>query len=103
LTTPKPGEQFASVMCDTRVVVVKSGDAAGRLTCGGAPMVPAHEAPAEVGDIRSGHEGPTVIGKRYVDAAGTIEVLCTKAGAGGLALDGEPLEAKAAKPLPSSD
>jgi hypothetical protein len=43
------------------------------------------------------------LGKRYVDEAGTIEVLCTKPGDGALALDGQPLEVKSAKPLPSSD
>jgi hypothetical protein len=45
----------------------------------------------------------TLIGKRYVNAAGDLELLCTKPGAGALAADGAPLAMKGAKPLPSSD
>jgi hypothetical protein len=47
--------------------------------------------------------GGTQLGKRYVDAAGTFQVLCTKAGGGTLALDGQPLVIQAARPLPASD
>jgi hypothetical protein len=47
--------------------------------------------------------GGSVIGKRYVDAAGTAEILCTKPGTGTLTLDGEVLQVKDAKPLPASD
>jgi hypothetical protein len=43
------------------------------------------------------------MGKRYTNEAGDIEILCTKPGEGGLAVDGTPLEVKGAKPLPSSD
>ena len=98
-----PGEQLASVVCDTRVVLVRVGDGVERLTCGGSPMVPVDRAVEPTGEIRPGHEGPTSIGKRYVDAAGSIEVLCTHGGDGALAIDDALLEAKAAKPLPSSD
>ena len=44
-----------------------------------------------------------LLGKRYVDDESDIEVLCTKAGDGALAVDGRPLVLKTAKPLPSSD
>jgi hypothetical protein len=47
--------------------------------------------------------GGTQMGKRYADEASGLEVLCTKAGAGTLTLDGAPIELKGAKPLPSSD
>jgi hypothetical protein len=47
--------------------------------------------------------GGTQIGKRYVDDGDTIQLLCTKAGQGTLALDGSPLQLQAAKPLPASD
>jgi hypothetical protein len=43
------------------------------------------------------------MGKRYTNAAGDVEILCTKPGEGGLAVDGELLTVKGAKPLPSSD
>jgi len=45
----------------------------------------------------------TQIGKRYVNAAGDLELLCTKPGTGSLAAGGAPLVVKGAKPLPSSD
>ena len=45
----------------------------------------------------------TQIGKRYVDEAGTLELLCTKPGEGSLAVGGTALQIKGAKPLPSSD
>jgi hypothetical protein len=53
--------------------------------------------------IRADWPGGTALGKRYVDAEGTVEILCTKSGAGSLHLDGRPLSLKESKPLPSSD
>ena len=51
---------------------------------------------------RAGTRG-TLIGKRYVDAAGTVELLCVKPGKGSLAIAGVALQLKDAKPLPASD
>lgn len=45
----------------------------------------------------------TLIGKRYVDANDTVELLCTCSGSGELACDGVPMTHKAAKALPASD
>ena len=66
-----------------------------------APGAPAPNASAAAPDpsMMAG----TQIGKRYVDQADTIQVLCTRAGRGTLALDGEPLAIQAARPLPASD
>jgi hypothetical protein len=63
------------------------------------------EAGAAPGAASSGAapEGEVLLGKRYVDTGGTLELLCTKAGAGTLAVGGEALVLKSAKPLPSSD
>lgn len=61
-------------------------------------MVPAASVPV-VKDPGSG----TTIGKRYVDATGTLELLCTASGAGELTCDGAPMTIKTAKPLPASD
>ena len=47
--------------------------------------------------------GGTALGKRYVDASESLEVLCTKAGEGSLSLGDEPMVLKEAKPLPASD
>jgi hypothetical protein len=45
----------------------------------------------------------TKVGKRYVDADGTVELLCVKAGKGSLSIGGSALQIKDSKPLPSSD
>jgi hypothetical protein len=101
--TPRPGEQLASTACGTRVVVVRAP--AGEpplIACGGSPMVPAAAAGPAPSGAAAGGTG-TLIGKRYVDAAGTLELLCTSSGAGELTCDGVPMTLKAAKPLPASD
>lgn len=45
----------------------------------------------------------TKMGKRYVNASGTVELLCVKPGQGSLSINGAALQLKEAKPLPSSD
>ncbi|MET0270096.1 MAG: hypothetical protein ABW173_06670 [Sphingomonas sp.] len=95
----KPGTKLKSAVCDTEVMVIKGSDAV--VSCGGAPMGEAK--PADAGEIDPAFAEGTKIGKRYVDAAGTVELLCVKAGKGSLSIDGVGLATKDAKPLPSSD
>jgi len=80
------------------VVVIRSGG--GSIGCGGAAM---SEAGGDAVELAGDFAGGTVMGKRYVDGAGTIELLCVKPGKGTLALDGVALTVKDAKPLPASD
>ena len=105
----RPGARYRCPTCPTEVVVVK-GEGRGRLTCGGTPMLdpasadgPAAPGPggASPGDADS--EDAVLLGKRYGDPDDAVEVLCTKAGAGPLGLDGAVLSVKAPKPLPASD
>jgi hypothetical protein len=100
-TTPRPGDQLASTVCGTRVVVVRA-PAAGTavLACGGSPMVAAPSARPSPGGAA---EAVTLLGKRYVDETGALELLCTSSGSGELSCDGVPMTLKAAKPLPASD
>jgi hypothetical protein len=103
----RPGEQLASTVCTARVAVIRA-PAQGRplIACGGEPMVPATSArpPASGnGPDANGAVAATLIGKRYTDAAETVELLCTSSGAGALSCDGAPMTVKAAKPLPASD
>jgi hypothetical protein len=63
----------------------------------------AAERPAEKQAIDPAFAGGSLMGKRYVDAAGAVELLCVKPGEGSLALGGVALQPKEAKPLPSSD
>ena len=99
----KPGARLRSVACDTEVVVVHAGSTEVSLECGGRPMVEIGSDAAPAGAPLEGWDGGSMVGKRYTDTDGSIEVLCTKAGAGSLAVAGQPLELKEAKPLPSSD
>jgi hypothetical protein len=97
----RPGDLLASAVCATKVVVIRCPAESGPLiACGGAPMVPAASAPAPP---PGGAEPVTLIGKRYTDAAGTVELLCTSSGTGVLSCDGAPMTLRAAKPLPASD
>ncbi|MFA1546205.1 hypothetical protein [Actinomadura chokoriensis] len=98
--TLRPGDQLASAVCTTRVIVVRApAGERPEIACGGSPMVPAQGSPAPPPE----GEAVTQIGKRYVNAAQTLELLCTSSGAGELSCDGAPMTRKAAKPLPASD
>jgi len=96
----KPGSKLKSAVCDTEVMVIKAA-APGEVTCGGAPMVA--ERSGALGAVDPAFAQGSKTGKRYVDEAGNFELLCVKAGAGSLAIDGVILGVKEAKPLPSSD
>lgn len=96
----KAGTKLKSAVCDTEVMIIKAPPE-GEVTCGGAPM--AAERSGEKGAVDPAFAEGTKIGKRYVDAAGTLELLCIKPGAGSLAYNGTALQLKDAKPLPSSD
>ncbi|HEY8155974.1 MAG TPA: hypothetical protein VII72_17730 [Myxococcota bacterium] len=82
------------------IVAAPKGDVS--VTCGGVAMGPQGAAPAG-GAPHPDASGGTLLGKRYVNEAGDLELLCTKPGQGSLACDGRPLVVKGAKPLPSSD
>jgi hypothetical protein len=83
------------------MIVVKAPAGDVDVTIGGAPVQTS--AQEQSGAVEEGHGGGAAIGKRYVDEAGTIELLCTKAGDGIPAVNGEILHLKDAKPLPASD
>ena len=99
----KPGLRLKSQVSDTEIVVIKgSGDArAGRAV--GYRWWPWTRRWPRAGRGRRPERRAPCSGKRYTDAGDTVEVLCTKPGAGALSLDGEALEVKSAKALPASD
>jgi hypothetical protein len=98
----RAGQQLVSAVDGTAVIVIRAPAGECTLTCGGVAMAGADEPVTGARPDPSLMTG-TQIGKRYVDEADTIQVLCTKAGDGTLALDGKPLVIQAAKPLPASD
>ncbi|MFB4298755.1 hypothetical protein [Actinomadura sp. NTSP31] len=106
MTAPAPriGDQLASTACGTRVIIVRApAGGVPEISCGGSPMVPASSTGGAPPPPPGGGEAATLIGKRYVDATGTLELLCTSSGAGELSCGGAPMTLKAAKPLPASD
>jgi hypothetical protein len=99
----RPGLRLESATCETQVVVVRApkDDPDVDLRCGGEPM----RELGSSGDrlpLTAGDEG-TAMGKRYADEDLGLELLCTHAGDGALAVGDQPLLVKGAKPLPSSD
>jgi hypothetical protein len=99
----KPGTRLRSAVCEVEAIVVKAPGGEVDVRCGGHPMVAiGDDIPAGL-TAESGHDKGSLLGKRYVDDAGTLEILCTKAGSSSLSVGDTPLEVKDAKPLPSSD
>ena len=97
----RPGLKLSSAVCATEVIVVAgSGDV--DLTCGGVPMLEPGGTAGDASAVDGLTEG-TMMGKRYCDEEGTIEVLCTKPGDGSVGLGQNALGLKDSKPLPASD
>ena len=101
--TLKPGTRLFSAVCTTEMIAVKVPAGEAGLTIGGAAPVSSAADRDGTGSVADGHGGGVSMGKRYVDDADTIELLCTKAGDGVPALDGVLLQLKEAKALPASD
>jgi hypothetical protein len=99
----RPGQQLASTVDGTRMVVVRAPSADVAVSCGGAPMVDAKEAAGPAAAADPARQDGTLLGKRYADEDLGIELLCTKPGEGTVEVDGAALPVKAAKPLPASD
>jgi hypothetical protein len=97
------GSRWKSAVCATEVVVMKGAQQDLELHCGGVAMVAmSTERTAGAAPV-AGHDGGTLLGKRYGDDASGLELLCTKGGAGALGYGGRPLVIRAVKALPSSD
>lgn len=101
MTQLKAGGRLTSAVCATEVIAVKAPDEELDICCGGVAMLaPGTEGS---GDAKDGFTDGTALGKRYVNADDTLELLCTKAGDGSLSIGDEILEIKEAKQLPASD
>jgi len=96
----KPGTKLSSTVCKAQIMVLRAPAEELDISCGGAPMQVGD--PAELGAM-SGENSGTLVGKRYTDAAETMEFLCTRGGDGSVAVEGYAIDIKAAKKLPSSD
>jgi hypothetical protein len=101
--TLRPGTRIFSAVCSTEMIAISAPETEVALTIGGVPAALSASERAGSAEVVDGHGGGALMGKRYVDEAGTIELLCTKAGDGVPAIGGELLQLKEAKPLPASD
>ena len=97
----KPGMRLKSVVCSGEAMVIKGSDVT--VTCGGVPMIAHTETAAGAAQANPEHMFKCLIGKRYVNADGTLELLCVKPGEGSFGANGEMLMGKETKKLPSSD
>ena len=98
----RPGARLGSAIDTVEVVVVRMPDRSVLLECRGVEMA-ADVTGGVSPDAPHGGVDGVMIGKRYVDDDGTIELLCTRAGIGPLAADGVVLRARETRPLPASD
>jgi hypothetical protein len=100
----KPGLRLRSQVCSTEVIIVRAPAGDIDLTCGGKSMVGLSESVEPGTSPAPGLDTGTEIGKRYTsETDASLEVLCTKPGAGTLGFRDTPLVLKDVKPLPSSD
>lgn len=98
----KAGTRMKSAVCASEVMVIGAPGGDVDVTCGGVSMI-GNADTAEGGAVDPAHAQGTQLGKRYVNEAGDLELLCVKPGEGSLAVNGEVLVLKEAKALPSSD
>ena len=82
------------------MIVTKGGD--GSLTDGEVPLIQQGSGESFPEGTAAG-QNQVQLGKRYKSADGAVEVLINKPGTCDLRYNGEPMELKEAKPLPSSD
>lgn len=99
----KPGARIISAVCTAELMTVKAPKVELEITIGGVATIASAQQRDGSTKIVEGCDGGTLMGKRYVDEADTIELLCTKAGVGSVAVNGEVLQLKDAKALPASD
>lgn len=96
------GTKVKSAVCTLEAIVIRPPSEEAELSCGGVAMV-APGSESDAAQLTNAEPGQALIGKRYVDAASGLELLCTKGGKGALSFGERALTPKEAKPLPSSD
>ena len=99
----RAGSRLKSVVCDTEVIAVKAPSGDLDVRCGGVAMADAGAGAERAGDPEVGAAEGTLMGKRYVNDDESLELLCTKPGAGSLGIGDSLLVLKESKPLPASD
>ena len=99
----KPGTRLFGAADATEVIVVRAPSEPVDVRIGGHPALTDAASRTEGLQVDTSPDAAPVMGKRYVDESGNLELLCTKAGTGALAVGDELCTIKGAKPLPASD
>ena len=99
----RAGSRLKSAVCATEVIAVKAPSDDIDVRCGGVPMLDAGASADGGGEPLDGAAEGTLMGKRYVNDDESLELLCTKPGAGSLGVGEALLVLKESKPLPASD
>ena len=89
----KPGTRLFSAVCSAEMITVKAPAGPIDVTIGGLPPVMS-AGERTGGGPTAGNDAGCSIGKRYVNHSETVELLCTRAGDGGPAVDGTPMQIK---------
>jgi hypothetical protein len=89
-----PGTRLVSTRCSTQVIVVRAPSSLVQITCGSEPMeVLGATEPRPLGAVPPGASSVEA-GKHYRDPQSGLELLCTLAGAGPIAVDGRLVSLK---------
>jgi hypothetical protein len=99
----RAGMHLVSVVSPARIIILRAPKSDVEVCCGGIAMVAADSMAPDVASSATDNGGGPALGKRYAHESLDLECLCTRAGAGELTINGEPLVLKDAKPLPPSD
>ena len=99
----KPGTRLFGAACTSEFVVVKAPGGAVDIRIGGHPALTSADDRDATLSVTTDAESKPLMGKRYVDADETIELLCTKPGDGAPTIGDDVLVQKDAKALPASD
>ena len=96
-----PGTRLKSTVCNTEIMVITAPAEGIDIMCGGAPMNP--DGGGNGGTVHQEHAAGSILGKRYTNEGGGLEVLCVKGGEGSLWAGGTAMKVKDAKKLPKTD
>jgi hypothetical protein len=99
----KPGTRLFGAADTSEFIVIKAPGDPLDLRIGGHPALTDAKERTEGLDVLTPPDAASAMGKRYVDGSDALELLCTKPGAGALAVGDELCVLKEAKPLPASD
>jgi hypothetical protein len=101
----RAGMHLVSAVSPASVIVLRAPTDDVEVSCGGVAMVAAENIARDTAPAagNGGSGSGLILGKRYAHESSELECLCTRAGAGELTVNGEPLILKDAKPLPPSD